>query len=37
MTILLAVVGVLIMVVGIAISIALHEIGHLLPTSSTSG
>src|SRR5690625_4448534 len=31
MTILLAVVGVLIMVVGIAISIALHEIGHLLP------
>ena len=31
MTIILAVVGILIMVVAIAVSIALHEIGHLIP------
>ncbi|HJF15585.1 MAG TPA: site-2 protease family protein [Enteractinococcus helveticum] len=31
MTLLLAIVGILIMVVGIAVSIALHEIGHLVP------
>ncbi|MDN6637877.1 MAG: site-2 protease family protein, partial [Yaniella sp.] len=31
MTILLAVAGILIMVIAIAVSIALHEIGHLVP------
>src|SRR5690625_413125 len=31
MTLVFAIIGILIMVVGIAVSIALHEIGHLVP------
>lgn len=31
MTFVLALIGILIMAVGIAVSIALHEIGHLVP------